>query len=132
MNIFKPDLSTEAGTRDAMRSASTVLFIVAGVSAVVSTFAVAQIPEPEERIATGIVASLQILLFLVTAYYLRQGRGAILAAITTALYVLNLILTVLTVNPVALVLGVVITIVLVQGTRAAFRMRKGGFSDTFG
>lgn len=128
-NLWSPDLTTRAGALNAAQTASTALFVVAGLRAFVlwisvGTHITSLIAQANPIILLAIA---EIILMLVAAAMLRQGRGVILAVIATLLYFLGVLLngTIF-----SWIVGAVILGAMVGGVRGALALRRGkGFSD---
>lgn len=128
-NLWSPDLSTRDGALSGTQTASTVLFIIGGLRAVILLLAfgpVLILQSFAEGNVLIILSVIEVVILLIAAFLLRQGKGAIMAIIATVLYFLGMIFTV---NIISLAIGILLLAALIGGVRGALALRRGQFSD---
>ena len=120
MSFWKIDLTTEDGAANA----------AAGLTVLGGILFASTASNAEERIGVLVVAGLSLIVFLVAGWRLRGGKGAVWGAIAAALLALEIITKLITLSGIGgLIINVILLIVVTNGVRGAWALRKGSFDD---
>lgn len=132
MSIWNPDLTTRMGAESATDMGGLACFIYAGLCGLAMALSAGALGYDNALgIASLAVLAAQAVLAVICGFRLRAGKGAYLGAVTLAVMALDLIGKLIALQIGAgLIISVILFIVLIQGVRGAFALRRGdGFED---
>lgn len=132
MALWNIDLSTEDGALGAAQMGGAACFVgaVLGVLGAISAGGMAA-KTADGGIATVVigVAILEILLFVIAGFRMREGKGVIWGGSVAVMLALELVLKLLMLSVIGIIINVILLIVVINGIRGARALHKGVFNE---
>lgn len=129
MAFWNVDLTSEDGALGATGNGAYACFIAAGLTAISTFFLGGMTPDMATRGAMAVVAVVAIGLFIVTGWRLRSGKGAFWGSVAVAWLGLEVLGKLLAVSIPGLIINTVLLIVVINGVRGAWALRRGVADD---
>ncbi|WP_423604077.1 hypothetical protein [Sphingomonas sp. MS122] len=130
MSFWKIDLTTEDGAANAAATGGMACFIAAGLTLLGAVFIFGAVRIGVQAPIVLGFAAVSIVIYLVAGWRLRGGKGAFWGGAATALLVLEALSRLIALTGLfGLVINVILVIVIANGVRGAWAMRKGGFDQ---
>jgi hypothetical protein len=127
MSIWNPDLTTRMGAESAADMGGLGCFVYAGlcVLSMVISGGVVGYTSPDGILLLSVIGA-QAVLSVMTGFRMRAGKGAFWGAATFTVMVLELIGKLISMAIGAgMIISVILLIVVFQGVRGAFALRRG-------
>lgn len=129
MSFWKIDLTTEDGAANAAATGGTACFIAGGLTLLGAAFAAGTVRMGGQApIVLGFAAA-SIVIYLSAGTRLREGKGVFWGGTAVALLVLEVFTKLVTLSLFGLLINAILLIVIANGVRGAWALRKGGFDD---
>lgn len=129
MAFWNVDLTTEDGALGATGNGAYACFIAAILTAISAFFLGGMTSDMVARGAMGVIALVAIGLFVVTGLRLRSGKGAFWGSVAVAWLGLEVLGKLLALSIPGLIINTVLLIVLINGVRGAWALRRGVGDD---
>lgn len=129
MAFWNIDLTTEDGALGAASNGAYACFIAAVLTAISGFIFGGLASDTIARGATAILAVLNIGLFVITGLRLRRGKGAFWGSVAVAWLSLEMLSKLLAVAIPGLIISAVLLIVVINGVRGAWALRRGIVDD---
>lgn len=131
MSLWKIDLTTEDGAANAAATGGMACFVMAGLSVLgVAILAGTGIFSAAARMGVLGYGAASVLVFLAAGWRLRSGKGAFWGIAAALLLVIEIVSKLVTMSGIGfLIVNVIVLIVVVNGVRGAWALRKGGFDE---
>ena len=130
MAFWEADFSTRMGAETATGQGGLACFIKAGFmvlgAAVFGGMAGFETTEGQVIVAA---LGLQLVLFVIAGFRFRAGKGAFWGIVAAALLALAIVDSLVTMAFGGIIINAVFLVVVVQGVRGAFALRKGEFDE---
>ncbi len=130
MSFWKIDLTTEDGAANAAATGGTACFIAGGLTLLGAVFAAGTIRMMggQAPIVLGFAAA-SIVIYLSAGIRLREGKGVFWGGTAVVLLVLEVLTKLVTLSLFGLLINAILLIVIANGVRGAWALRKGGVDD---
>lgn len=126
MAFWSIDLTTEDGAVGAARMGGAACFVTAGLTVLGLVMILGLAPDKGAALAAVPGIAAEFLIFVVAGFRLRAGRGLVWGSVAALVLVLEIAAKAITFTaPFGIVLNVVLLILIANGLRAAWALRKG-------
>lgn len=130
MSFWKIDLTTEDGAANAAATGGMASFIAAGLTLLGAVFIAGAMRFGGQSIGIFGFAAVSTVIYLAAGIRLREGKGMFWGGAAMALLVLEILSKLITLTGLfGLFINVILLIVIANGVRGAWALRKGGFDD---
>lgn len=130
MSFWKIDLTTEDGALNAAHTGGMACYIAAGLTVLGAAFFAGAAPAGAERIGVIAVAAASVTIFLIGGWRLRNGKGVFWGGAAVALLLVEILSKLITLTGLfGLVVNVILLIVVANGVRGAWALRRGFDED---
>ena len=130
MSFWDADLTTRLGAESATDSAGTACFAIAVFRIIAALFfgGMIGLETLEGKLIAGVTA-LEAVLALAAGFRFRAGKGAFIGIAVAAMLVLAIVNSLVTLAFLGIILNSVFLVMVIQGIRGAFALRKGQFDE---
>lgn len=130
MAFWKIDLTTEDGAANAAATGGMACFIAAGLTLLGAVFIAGAMRFGGQSVGLFGFAAVSMVIYLAAGIRLREGKGAFWGGAAVALLALEAISKLITLTGLfGLVINLILLVVIVNGVRGAWALRKGGFGE---
>lgn len=129
MSFWKIDLTTEDGAANAAATGGMASFIAAGLTVLGGALLAGAAGAGVERVAVLAFAGVSTIIYLIAGWRLRGGKGAFWGGGAAALLLIEALTKLVMLSLFGLLINVILLIVIANGVRGAWALRKGFDED---
>jgi hypothetical protein len=127
MAIWSSDLTTQDGATGAAELGGYACFVSAALGFLALFMMLSLIQSGVLPAISGLVMLAENLLFVVAGFRLRAGKGAVLGIVVAVVLALELLVKLASLSIVGIIVDAILLVVVINGVRGAFALRKGRF-----
>lgn len=127
MSFWKIDLTTEDGAANAAATGGTACFIAGGLTLLGAVFVAGAVRMGSQAPIVLGLAAVSIVIYLSAGIRLRGGKGVFWGSTAVALLAVELLTKLAMLSLFGLLINAILLIVIVNGVRGAWALRKRGF-----